>query len=363
MPAEHAPVGVGIVGLGNISATYLSNLSARFADAVNIIGCTDLDESRVQATSTQWGIRGYGNLDDLLSDPAIELVLNLTTPQVHASISATALSAGKHVYSEKPLAVAFEDAQALLNQAQAAGLLIGCAPDTFLGDGLQTCRRLMDQGRVGAPVAATAFMICHGHENWHPAPAFFYQTGAGPLLDMGPYYLTALVSLIGPISEVMGFEQTTFPTRTITSEPLAGSVIDVEVPTHVAALLRFTSGATATLVTTFDVWAAQVPHLEVYGTLASMHGPDPNTFGGPVLLREGHAPEWTSIPVLGPWQNDSRGLGVADLAHAIRTQQSPRASGAMALHVLEAMHGIHVASTVGRTYQMTTTCSIPEPLQ
>lgn len=356
------PVGVGIVGLGNISGTYLRNLTEEFGEVVRIVGCTDLDRDRSAAVAAEYGIADYPDLAALLADEQVELVLNLTTPQSHVAISSAALAAGKHVYSEKPIGIDFAAARQLQQQAADAELLIGCAPDTFLGAGLQTCRRVIDAGTVGKPMAATVAMVCHGHENWHPSPAFFYQAGAGPLLDMGPYYLTALISLMGPIQRVVGMEQTTFPTRMITSEPLAGTVIDVQVPTHITALLQFTCGATATLLMTFDVWAAQLPHLEIYGTEGSLHGPDPNTFGGPVLIRRGNGSSWEDVPIPDAWQQDSRGLGLADLACAIRLGGQPRASGALATHVLEAMHGIHLSAGAARAYDMVTTCASPKPL-
>jgi len=363
-PLTHGqePVGVGIVGLGNISGTYLRNLSQDFDAVVRLIGCTDLDRDRSAQVARDYDVTDFTDVSSLLADDRVELVLNLTTPGSHIAISSAALTAGKHVYSEKPIGIEFAGAQGLLQQAADAQLLIGCAPDTFLGAGLQTCRRVIDEGVIGEPVAATVAMVCHGHENWHPSPAFFYERGAGPLLDMGPYYLTALVNLLGPIQHVVGMEQTTFPTRTITSEPLAGTVIDVQVPTHITALLKFERGATATLVMTFDVWAAQLPHLEIYGTKGTLHGPDPNTFAGSVLIRRERSSSWDDVPVVDDWQHDSRGLGLADLACAIRLGGAPRASGALAAHVLEAMHGIHVSAQTGATYDMATTCVIPDPL-
>ena len=361
MPGESSRVGVGIVGLGNISSTYLRNLTTRFNEDVWVVGCTDTEADRVAAAVDAYGVRGYRDLDGMLEDPAVELVVNLTNPLAHAAVSLAAVAEGRHLYSEKPLSVDLEDARMLLRRAESSGVLVGCAPDTFLGDGLQTCRGILDSAVIGSPVAATAFMVCHGHENWHPSPAFFYKRGAGPMLDMGPYYLTAMVSLMGPISRVTGFEQTTFPTRTITSEPLAGSTIEVEVPTHVAGVLEFERGAIATLVTTFDVWSAQVPHLEIYATGGSLSAPDPNTFGGPVLVRGAAESSWRAVEVSGTASDDSRGLGIADLARAIRSGGEPRASGDMACHVLEAMHGIHVSSSSGAAYVMETSCAMPAP--
>jgi len=359
LPGSSARVGVGIVGLGNISGTYLRNLTTRFAEDVQVVGCTDMDAARVEAVVAEYGVAGYRDLDALLGNPDIEVILNLTNPLAHAAVSMAAVAEGRHVYSEKPLSIDFADAQLLLERARGAGVLVGCAPDTFLGDGLQACRRLIDAGTIGRPIAATAAMVCHGHEGWHPSPAFFYQRGAGPMLDMGPYYLTALVSLMGPITRVTGAEQTTFATRTITSQPLAGQEIDVRVPTHIAGVLEFAQGVIATMVMTFDVWSSRLPHLEVYGTEGSLSAPDPNTFGGPVEVRVADASQWQAVPVTGTAQDDSRGLGLADLARAIRSGGQPRASGELACHVLEAMHGIHESAVTGAAYAMQTTC--PQP--
>ncbi|MDA3021620.1 MAG: Gfo/Idh/MocA family oxidoreductase [Actinomycetota bacterium] len=358
---KDARVGVGIVGLGDISSTYIRNLTTRFNEDIHVVGGTDVDAHRVDVALKKFDLFGYRDLFEMLADPRVEMVLNLTNPLSHAAVSEAAVAAGKHVYSEKPLTVDYEDACRLLEQAQKAGVLVGCAPDTFLGDGLQTCRRTIDAGEIGDPIAATAFMVCHGHESWHPSPAFFYRRGAGPMMDMGPYYLTALVSLMGPIRRVTGFEQKTFPTRTITSQPLVGDTIDVEIPTHVSAILEFVRGAIATVVMSFDVWAAQVPHLEIYGTAGSLSLPDPNTFGGPVSVQLANARAWRPIDVIGSAQDDSRGLGIADLALAVRSGATPRASGELACHVLEAMHGIHASSMNGRVYVMQTRCLLPPP--
>jgi len=238
---------------------------------------------------------------------------------------------------------------------------VGCAPDTFLGGGIQTCRKLIDDGWIGTPVAATAFMISHGHEHWHPSPEFYYQRGGGPMFDMGPYYLTALVSLLGPVRRVSGATRATFPTRTITSKPKHGKVIEVEVPTHVVGVLDFAAGPIATIVTTFDVWSAEVPRLEIYGTEGTLSVPDPNTFGGPVRLRRAGATEWQEMPIPFPYTTNSRGVGVADLAHALRSGRPHRAGGELAYHVLEIMEAIHVASDTGAHQLLQTTLERPAP--
>ena len=274
----------------------------------------------------------------------------------------SALAAGKHVYNEKPLAVTGEDGRALLSAADKAGLRIGGAPDTFLGAGLQTCRKLIDDGWIGQPVAATAFMTCHGHESWHPDPEFYYKPGGGPMLDMGPYYLTALVALMGPVKRVTGSTRIPFPERLITSRPKSGTKITVEVPTHVAGVLDFAGGAVATIITSFDVWAANLPRIEIYGTEGSLSVPDPNGFAGPVRLRRAGDEQWADVPLTHPYAENSRGIGVADMACALRSGRDHRASGELACHVLDVMHAFQDASEQGRHVHPESTCRRPAPL-
>jgi predicted dehydrogenase len=353
------PVRVGLVGCGNISAIYLQN-SARFP-SFDIVACADLIPERAAARAAEYGVAKSGPVDEILADPEIDLILNLTIPAAHAEVAYAAVAAGKSVYNEKPLAVDLADGQQLVSKAKEAGVLVGCAPDTFLGGGLQTCRRLIDEGAIGEPVAATAFMLGHGPESWHPDPVFFYQYGAGPLFDMGPYYITALVSLLGPIRRVTGSARASFAERTIGSEPKKGEKIQVNVPTHSAGVLDFASGPIATLVTSFDIWA-RTTTIEIHGSEASMAVPDPNTFGGPVKIRKPNETEWTEVPLTHGNTDNSRGIGLNDLAAALIEQRPYRASGDLALHVLETMHAIHSASTSGHHIQMTTTVDRPEPL-
>ena len=246
--------------------------------------------------------------------------------------------------------------------ARARGVRIGCAPDTFLGAGIQTCRKLIDDGWIGEPVAASAFMMCHGHESWHPDPEFYYKVGGGPMFDMGPYYLTALVALLGPVRRVTGATRITFPERLITSEPRHGTVIKVDVPTHVAGVLEFASGAIATIVTSFDVWHAELPRIEVYGAEGTLSVPDPNCFGGPVRLRRAGASEWSDIPLTHGYSENSRGIAVADMAYAIRSGRKHRASGELAYHVLDVMHAFHDAAREGCHVELESTCARPAPL-
>ncbi len=352
-------VRVGIIGCGNISGIYLKNLTTMFRDA-ELVAVADLVPEKAEAAAMEYGLRAV-SVDALLADPGIRIVLNLTIPNVHAEVNDRVLAAGKSVYVEKPLGVTREQGARTLALAAANALRVGCAPDTFLGGGLQTCRKLIDDGIIGTPVAATAFMTCRGHESWHPAPAFYYKKGGGPMLDMGPYYLTALVHLLGPVRRVTGSNRITFPTRTITSQPLNGTLIEVEVPTHVASVLDFASGAVATTVMSFDVWKSDLPRIEIYGTEGTLQVPDPNTFGGPVRISR-RGGEWEDVPLTHGFAENSRGIGLNDLAAAIRDGRPARASGELAFHVLDVMQAVHEASDQGRHIDIRSTCARPEPL-
>ena len=270
--AMPTPAQVGIIGCGNICDQYFKSC-ASFRD-IEIVACADLLLERAEAKAAQYGVRALG-VDELLSDPDISIVLNLTIPQAHAEVDLAALAAGKHVHSEKPLTLNASDGRRILAAASERGLRVGCAPDTFLGGGLQTSRKLIDDGWIGRPVAATAFMVGHGHEYRHPDPAFFYKAGGGPMLDMGPYYITALIHLLGPVTRVTGSSKITFPQRVITSKPKYGDVIDVDVTTHLASALDFANGVVATVVMSFDVWAHNLPRIEIYGSEGSLVGAGP----------------------------------------------------------------------------------------
>ena len=357
--ARSGPASVGIVGTGNISDHYL-RIGQGF-DNFHFAAVADLDPARAAAKAESFGVRAL-SVAELLADDSIEVVVNLTVPAAHAAVSRTALEAGKHVYSEKPLATDREDGRALVALAEQRGLRLGCAPDTFLGAGLQTAREVIDAGIIGAPIGATAFMMSSGPERWHPDPAFFFAPGAGPLYDMGPYYLTALINLFGPFARLTGSAVSGRETRTILSEPRKGQAISVGTPTHVSAQLEFVSGATATLVTSFDSPASELPRCEVYGTEATLSLPDPNTFGGPLRLRRADGKEWETLPVSRPYADNSRGLGLAEMIDAAAAGRPHRTNGEMAFHVLEIMESIHVASARGGHIQMTSRCDRPAPL-
>jgi predicted dehydrogenase len=351
--------GIGIIGTGMISRVYAENLQ-RIPDAT-LVAVADQDSARAQAFAETWGTRAV-SLDALLQDPAIEAVLNLTVPQAHAVVSRQIVQAGKHVYSEKPLAVDLTSAQMLLEEAAHRQVRVGSAPDTFLGAGLQTCRKVLDDGWIGTPLAGTAFMLRHGPDDWHPHAEFFYEPGGGPLFDVGPYYLTALVFLLGPIRRVLGAARVSAPTRTIGAGPRAGERIAVHTPTHVAAHLEFASGALVTLVTSFDVWASDTPWMEIYGTEGTLAVPDPNTFGGPVRVRRARQERWATLPLVHGWEDNCRGLGLADLLAAVTQGRPHRADGALAYHVLEAMVGILRSSETGQWHTLESQVDRPAPL-
>lgn len=338
---------IGLIGCGNISAIYLKNLTA--SSDVEVVACADIDLARARARAEEFGVPQACSVDELLAAPEVDIVVNLTIPSSHAEISRRALEAGKHVYLEKPLAVDLEDGRSVVALAEAKGLRIACAPETFLGGGIQTCRKLIDEGAIGRPIAATGFMMGGGPEAWHPDPVFFYQKGGGPLFDMGPYYLTAFVFLLGGIRRVTASAAITSPERIIKSQPKAGTRIPVETPTHISGVLDFASGAVGTLITSFDVAAGTnlTNMIEIHGTEGTLRVPDPNTFGGPVKLRK-LGGDYEDVPLAFGYDDNMRGIGVIDMARAIAEGRPHRASGRLALHVLETMHGLLEASATER---------------
>ncbi|MFD1676634.1 Gfo/Idh/MocA family protein [Alicyclobacillus fodiniaquatilis] len=349
---------VGIIGCGNISEIYFKNCQAF---GLEVVACADIDVDRAKSRAAQFNVPKGCSVEELLADPEIQFVINLTIPSAHATVSRQALAAGKHVHSEKPLALNLEEGRELLAFAKEKNLRVGSAPDTFLGSALQTCRKLIDDGWIGKPIGATAFMTGHGVESWHPNPDFFYQPGGGPMFDMGPYYLTALVNLLGPVRRLTGLTQVTQETRTITTEHRFGEKIPVNVPTHVTGLLEFEAGAIGNIITSFDVWHADLPRIEIYGSEGTLSVPDPNNFSGSVRVRRKDAKEWEEIPLLFGFKENSRGLAVADMVDAVASGRQHRANGDLMLHIVELMQGIHVSSEEGRHYEMQTRCERPQP--
>lgn len=356
------PVRIGIVGCGNISNAYLRTVAA--FPVLECIAVTDLDNDRARDKAAEFGIPNVLSLDGLLAHPDVEIVVNLTTPQSHAEIALAAVAAGKHVFNEKPLTVLPQDAANLLELARKFDVRVGGAPGTFLGGGLQTCRKLIDEGMIGKPIGANAFMLGRGHESWHPAPEFYYAPGGGPLLDMGPYYLTALISLLGGIKRVTGSAAITIPERTITSQPKYGKKIMVDTPDHIAGTIEFASGAIGAIVMSFSVMHATVPPIQIFGTEGTLTVPDPNSLGGPVTVRLAGETEWREVPLT---HNNSDGytmwgIGVADMAYAIRSGRPHRASGDLTYQVLRTMHGILGSARDGSAIEINGTIDRPAPL-
>jgi predicted dehydrogenase len=344
---------VGLVGAGTISGQYVKTLPR--LDDVVLTRVADIDPAKAAAVASVAGVTAC-TPSELYEASDVDIVLNLTIPLAHAEVALAAIAAGKHVYGEKPLAADTSSARAVLNAAAAAGVAVGCAPDTVLGTGVQTARASLDAGDIGLPVAATAFMTTPGHERWHPAPEFYYEPGGGPLLDMGPYYLTALVTLLGPIRRVVGMSSTPRATRVIGSGPRAGVEIPVRVATHVTGVLEHVGGELSTLMMSFDVWGAQLPRIEVYGTEGSLSAPDPNGFDGTVrIFRD----EWVDLPVLAGYPEAGRGLGVADLARSIVDGKPHRANGDLAFHVLDVMECLLRAAESGTSVTIGSTCERP----
>lgn len=338
---------IGFVGVGDISGIYLENITKRFKE-IEIAGVCDLVWEKAERAVKKYGIpKQYKDMHELFADDEVDIVLNLTRPYEHFEVTKAALNAGKHVYSEKPLAATLEGGAELKKLAEEKGLFLGGAPDTFMGGGIQTCRRLIDEGAIGTPVCAAAFMMCHGHESWHPDPEFYYKHGGGPMLDMGPYYVTALVNLLGPVKAVSGMTKISFPKRTITSEPKNGEIIDVDVPTYIAGVMEFESGAMSTIVMTFDVYPAPHECIEIFGSEGTMLVPDPNDFGGEIKVKKGIG-EFRSEEMTFPYTTNSRALGLADMAKAISSGRKHRANSGLTYHVLEVMTAFE-RSSAGKT--------------
>jgi len=353
------PAKVGVIGCGNISGIYFQ--AGKTFDILDIVAAADLIPERAKAKADEHGCKAM-TVEQLLADPEIEMVMNLTIPIAHADVAFKALEAGKSVHNEKPLAITREDGRKMLQMAKAKGLRVGCAPDTFMGGGIQTCIKLIDDGAIGEPIGASAFMMCHGHESWHPDPEFYYKSGGGPIFDMGPYYLTALVAMMGPMRRVTGSTRITFPERTIGSEPKRGQKIKVDVPTHIAGVMDFANGAIGTITHSFDVWGAQLPRIEVYGSEGSLSVPDPNGFGGPVRIRRAGGREWEDVALTHGYEQNSRGIGVADMAYGLRSGRPHRPNGELAYHILDIMHAFHDASDQGKHIVLESTCARPKPL-
>ncbi|MFH1378138.1 MAG: Gfo/Idh/MocA family oxidoreductase [Planctomycetota bacterium] len=352
------PMIIGIIGCGNISNIYMKN-AARFP-VLKLKSCADINQAAADAKAAEYNIQST-SVDAMLADPEIEMIINLTIPAVHAKINNQILNAGKHAYAEKPIATTLEDARGTLALAKKKKLRVGCAPDTFLGAGLQTCRKIIDDGWIGKPLAGTAFMLGGGPEGWHPNPAFFYEKGAGPMLDVGVYYITALVHLLGPAKAVTAVTGRGFPYRLATCKEHFNEKLKIEVPTHYAGVIEFKSGALITTTVSFDIKKHTHSPIEIYGESGTLGVPDPNTFGNDVkLFRPGNT-EWKTMSYVSAYSENSRILGAADMATAIRTNRPHRASGDLAFHVLDIMYAFERASDAGKRVELDSRCDQPAP--
>lgn len=366
-------VTVGIIGCGKIIAQYLETFAR--LEEVRLVAVADIDITRArEVADAVEGVRAL-TVDELLADDEIQVVVNLTIPAAHAEVSLNIIAAGKSVYVEKPLTSTTEEAITVLEAARAAGVLVACAPDTVLGTGTQTARHVLDEGTIGTPIAATATMVTPGHEAWHPNPDFYYVPGGGPLLDMGPYYVTALVTLLGPVTRVIGAASATRSERTIQSGPRTGEVIPVSTPTHVTGVLVHASGVLSTLTTSFDAVATTAANIEIHGEKGTLIVPDPNRFSGDVKVWALGDTEWTTVPVSAGYVDASRGYGVADMvwsatgegdseatAPSARGLVGSRASGALAFHVLDVMESLLRSAEINTSVDVASTAERPAPI-
>ena len=344
---------IGVVGVGCISDVCLRNIQNMF-DNIEVIGVCDLIPERAQNAVKKYNIpKIYKDMYELFADDEVDIVLNITRPYEHYDVKTAALLEGKHVYSEKPLSPRFEEAKELVELAVSKGVMLGGAPDTFMGAGIQTARKLIDEGFIGQPIGANARLATHGPEDWHPDPEFVYKYGGGPMLDMGPYYITALINLLGRATRVCGMTKASFSQRPILSEEKYGMIMDVEVPTYEAGVIQFESGAIGQIFMTFDIYTDDNIGLQIYGTEGSLIVPDPNCFGGEVKLLRANCDKFEVIPLLFNYKDNSRGLGLADMAEAIQNGRLHRANSMQQLHLVEIMNGFTKSSESGKFVEIT----------
>ncbi len=363
-------MGVGIMGCGNISAAYMT--LAPLFKGIEVRACADIVPGVAEARAKEYGVRAE-SVEGLVTADDIDIVVNLTIPAAHFEVAKMAIAGGKHLYSEKPFVLSVKEGKTIARQAEKKGVRVGSAPDTFLGGAHQLARHLIDEGKVGRITSGTCFVMSHGMEHWHPNPDFFFQPGAGPVLDIGPYYITNLIQLIGPVRRVTAVSSTPSPTRTITSKPRYGQKIKVETPTTIQSLLEFENGATIMFGASWDVWEHGHSNMELYGEDGTLHVPDPNFFGGEVSMTKGadpvkKLPAWKH-PFSVPNQEHPRGMlanyraaGLADIALAIREDRPHRCSLEMALHAVDVMTSILKSGETGRAVDISTTCERPAAL-
>jgi predicted dehydrogenase len=364
--AADEQVGVGIIGCGNVFDWYARGL-ARF-ERLRVIRCADIEVARAEDRAKHHGIPHAGTVEDLLADPAVDIVVNTTPPNAHSQVTQAALRAGKHVYSEKPLSLTLEDADETLACALANDRVLGVATDTFLGSANQTARAILDSGHIGTPIAASVFLTHARVEKWHPNPGFLFTRGGGALLDRGPYYVANLVNCLGPVREVFGMTTISQSQREVTAPARLVDTVKVDVSTHAAAVMRCASGAIVTVMMSLDVWDANLPHIEIYGTLGTLSLPNPCAFDGEVRVKLHDDADWRVVPpVIPPTAGPSlaeqflRGHGVADLEDALRGAPH-RTNATLGRHVLEVLNAVELASSRHALVELETSCERPEPV-
>ncbi len=355
-------LGIGILGCGFISDIYLKNLQTVFENTFVVAVC-DMDMQRAKEKAKQYGVPKALTFDEMIADPEVALILNITTPPVHYQLSLKALQAHKHVFSEKPLALTYAQCVHLMEEATKNGVLLGSAPDTFLGSTYQTAREIVDSGVLGDITSAYSFDVCHGHEGWHPAPAFFYEEGAGPMYDRGPYNMSTLVALLGAVDTVAGMTGKAFEERIIGCGENKGQTVPVKVPTHVNGMLHFASGALGMVSASFDVWDSKLPFAELHGTKGSLLLPIPIDFDGDIFMKIGDAENFTKMPVEGAYTVNSRGLGLSDMVYCILNGGAYRCNASLATHCVEIMEALHVSSDASTFVKLKSTCERPSMMQ
>jgi predicted dehydrogenase len=355
-------VRVGVIGTGAISGAYLG--MAKNFPIVEMAACADMNLEAAKKKAEEFQIPRVCSVDELIAAPDIDVILNLTVPKAHVPIALRAIEAGKHTYAEKPLGIDRNEAKSMLDTAAKKKLRVGCAPDTFMGAGIQTARKVVEDGTIGKPVAFTAFMMGRGHEHWHPNPQFYYEKGGGPMFDMGPYYLTALLNLLGPVKRISGMAAIEIADRVITSEPKKGTKISVETPDHVCGLMEFENGVVGTIIQTFATrfseFGGKQP-ITIFGTDGTLRVPDPNQFDGPVSIKLTDDKEWRDVEHTFV-KGYGRSVGLADMAQAIQSGRKHRCSAEQAFAVLDLMAGFLDSSTSGKAYQPITKYERPSPM-
>jgi predicted dehydrogenase len=368
----HAPaMRLGVVGCGNVSGDYFQSCATH--PQLDVVACADVDRAAAEQQASRYGIPSVEDPAELLTDPAVELVVNLTPPALHADITRQAIAAGKHVFSEKPLAPSLEIADEVIAAARSANVAVGCAPATFLGGSLQTCRKLIDDGWIGEPVAATAFFTSRGYEHWHPYVDSYYGPGSGPMLDVGPYSVTALLHLLGPVARVCGSTKRFSDTRPRPASYAGSAEIPVQVATHAAGTVDFAGGPVATLIASWEIWATRLPYIEIYGTEGTLSVPNPDEFSGTPAIRRAELEDLAQVPTApsgGNWcdvpmthRGDvGRGIAIADMVDALRTGRAFRANSELAYHALEVMLAFDRSSESGTHIEIRSSCERPAPL-